>query len=193
MKKKLLRAAAQILLVTTLVLFSSPLKLYGQRFSISTNTLELLNLGTINSELGLSIAQSWSIYLQGRYNPFTFKNRSGQMQSRQFNLSAGVRYWPWHANAGWFIMGEGGYTAYNWGGVISPTTYEGEIIGTTLGAGYALLINKNFNIEFGLGGLIGRNSYTKYACPRCGTILEQKKKLIILPDNVMVQLSYIIN
>ncbi len=191
MKGFLLRAVAHISLVIILVILSSPKKMYGQRFSISTNTLELLNLGTLNSELGVSVAKNWSLYLQGRYNPFTF-NYKDQMQSRQLNLSIGGRYWPWHTHAGWFLSGEGGYTAYNWGGVINPTTYEGEIVGATFGGGYALLVNRHLNLEFGLGGLIGHNSYTKYACPKCGEILEKKRKLVILPDNVMVQLSYII-
>lgn len=193
MKRFLHRTAAKIYLIILLLSFSGISTLYGQRFSISTNTLELLNLGTINSELGLSVAQNWSLYLSGRFNPFTFKYRGNNIQNRQLNLSIGGRYWPWHTNAGWFLSGEGGYTVYNWGGILSPATYEGEIIGATIGAGYSLLVNRHFNIEFGLGGLVGRNSYIKYACPRCGRVLEQKKKLVILPDNVMVQLSYIIN
>ena len=44
---------------------------------------------------------------------------------------------------------------------------------------------------FGIGVWGGMTRYTTYACPTCGTVTDNGKKVFILPDDVMVSLIYI--
>ncbi len=165
--------------------------LYGQRFSVATNLVGYANFGTINGEFGLGVSRHFSIYMQGKYNPFTYmENSSAQFQNKQATLSLGCRYWLWHIWSGWFLMGQAGYTNYNRGGLLSTETFEGNAYGITLGAGYALMLHKRINMDFGAGIMGGLTDYTKYSCPKCGIIEEKGKKIFVAPNNILVQLSY---
>ncbi|MEF9986872.1 MAG: DUF3575 domain-containing protein [Bacteroidales bacterium] len=186
------------ILILCLLFLAIPLKGDGQNFSISTNFLEYFNLGTINGEFGLSITPKWSVYLQGRYNPFTFKRNGvmsngykNQMQNRQLSAAIGAKYWLWYTNSGWFISSQLSYTKYNRGGIIKDDTYQGDAYGITMGAGYSLMLGKHLNIDFGIGIMGGYTSYIKYLCPRCGTIVKEDKKIYVAPNNLLVQLSYL--
>ena len=165
--------------------------LYGQRYSVSTNLVGYANFGTINGEIGLGVSKHFSIYMQGKYNPFIYKeNSSDQFQNKQAALSLGCRYWLWHTWSGWFLMGQAGYTNYNRGGLLKDETLEGDAYGITLGAGYALMLHKHLNLDFGAGIIGGLTNYTKYSCPRCGKLEEKGKKIFVAPNNILVQLSY---
>lgn len=182
-----------------ILLLLLPFNTRSQEVSISTNLIGYINFGTINGEFGLSLAPKWSVYFQGRYNPFTFKNRKRtmpngypfQMQNRHVSAAAGVKYWFWHVNSGWFLSSRLSYTKYNVGGIRKNDTYQGQAGGITFGAGYSLMLSEHLNLEFGLGMMCGFTSYIKYACPRCGEITGRDKKIFIAPGNVLLQLSYV--
>lgn len=167
--------------------------------SASTNLLGYLNFGTINGEFGVSISEKWSLYLQARFNPFTFQSRKNllpngyprQMQNRQVAGFVGARYWFWHSHSGWFLSSQMGYVRYNSGGIFSNDTYQGQSVGITFGAGYSLMLSNRLNLDFGVGVMGGFTSYIKYLCPRCGEIAGENKRLFIAPDNLLVQLSYL--
>lgn len=171
----------------------------GQEFSLSTNFLEYLNFGTINGEFGLSVTPKWSVYLQGRYNPFTFSRKgkvmsngyNSQMQNRQLSVALGVKYWFWYTNSGWFVSSYARCVKYNRGGIFNDDTYEGTAYGITLGGGYSLMLNKHFNLDFGVGIMLGHTAYIKYLCPKCGKVTGEDKKIFTAPDNLLVQLSYL--
>ncbi|MBR7157821.1 MAG: DUF3575 domain-containing protein, partial [Bacteroidales bacterium] len=159
--------------------------------SLASNIIGYANLGTINGEIGLGLSQHFSLYIQGKYNPFTFKKDTPQQfQSRQAAFSVGCRYWLWHLWSGWFIIGQTGYSKYNRGGIISERTFEGDAYGVTLGGGYALMLSKHFNVDFGAGIMGGYTEYKKYRCPQCGKLEDKGKKLFVAPNNLMVQFSY---
>ena len=164
---------------------------YGQNVHIATNLLDYLNFGTINAEIGLSPVPKWSFYIKGRYNPFTF-NANDNLQNRTAAVAAGAKYWFWYANSGWFLNGHAGYGIYNTGGILSEHAYEGNAAFITVGCGYALMLGKKWNLDFGMGVQTGVTSYTKYSCPRCGRIMDRGKKMYLFPSNVMVQLSRIL-
>ena len=164
---------------------------YGQNVHIATNLLDYLNFGTINAEIGLSPSPKWSFYVKGRYNPFTYKGGGG-MQNRVAAAAAGAKYWFWYANSGWFIGGHLGYSVYNTGGILDEYAYEGDAVGITAGIGYALMLNKKWNLDFSLGVQGGNTSYTKYSCPRCGKILDKRNRYYLFPGNLTVQLSRIL-
>lgn len=167
--------------------------LWGQRFSVSTNLLNYLNFGTINSEISLGVSQHFSLYVQGKYNPFIYKYKSGtrQINNRQLAFAVGAKWWPWHSYSGWFVLGQTGFAKYNRGGIVSQDTYEGDAYGLTVGAGYALMLNRHLNMDFGIGIMGGYTDFVKYACPSCGKIVDRGKKIFVAPNNVLVQLSYL--
>lgn len=182
-------AIKRVLPVILLIIIGNAL--YAQRFSVATNLIGYANCGTINGEIGLGVSQHLSLYLQGKYNPFVYKESTpDQFQNKQAALSLGCRYWLWHTWSGWFFMGQAGYSNYNSGGIISQETFEGDAYGITLGAGYALMLSKRLNMDFGAGVMGGFTNYTKYACPKCGKMEDKGKRIFVAPNNIMVQLSY---
>ena len=48
--------------------------------------------------------------------------------------------------------------------------------------GYALMLDKNWNLDFGAGFWGGWKQYVVYSCPRCGVTLDSGGKTFILPD-----------
>ena len=148
----------------------------AQNMHVATNLLDYLNFGTINAEFGLSPVPKWSFYIKGRYNPFTV--RSGDnLQNRTASVAAGAKYWFWYANSGWFLNSHIGYGVYNTGGIYSEHAYEGNAASITVGGGYALMLGKKWNLDFGVGLQTGVTSYTKYSCARCGRIMEKSSKM----------------
>lgn len=163
----------------------------AQNMHVATNLLDYLNFGTINAEFGLSPVPKWSFYIKGRYNPFTFKTNDN-LQNRTASVAAGAKYWFWYANSGWFLNSHIGYGIYNTGGIFSEHAYEGDAAFMTVGCGYALMLGKRWNLDFGVGLQAGVTSYTKYSCPRCGRIIDKRSKMYLFPSNIMVQLSRIL-
>ncbi|MBR5856617.1 MAG: DUF3575 domain-containing protein [Bacteroidales bacterium] len=194
-ERTIFKSAAACISKRILLLLSSLLiggAIYAQRLSVATNLVGYANFGTINGEIGLGLSKHFSIYMQGKYNPFTYKENSpSQFQNRQASVSIGGRYWLWHIWSGWFVMGQAGYSRYNRGGLAASDTFEGDAYGITLGAGYALMLHKHFNIDFGAGLMGGFADYTKYSCPKCGVIEEKGRKIFVAPNNILVQLSYL--
>lgn len=166
-------------------------KLCAQNTYIATNLLGYLNFGTINAEFGLSPWAKWSLYARGNYNPFTYKIEK-QFQNRVASIALGGKYWFWYNNSGWFLNSHATYSKYNTGGVFDSYSYEGDAISITAGGGYALILNKKWNLDFGIGIQGGYTSFVKYACPKCGKVMERDKKIFITPSNILVQLTYIL-
>lgn len=163
----------------------------AQNMHLATNLLDYVNFGTINAEFGLSPTPKWSLYIKGRYNPFTF-NFGKRMQNRVGSVALGAKYWFWYSNSGWFLNSNLGYSVFNTGGILDGYAYEGDACGITAGAGYALMLGKSWNLDFGFGLQGGMASYTKYACPRCGKVESSHRRFYIVPAGFMVQLSRII-
>lgn len=176
----------------------------AQQMSISTNAVEWLNLGTVNGEFGVSIAQHFSIHAGARYNNWSFRKGSPEDRfsdplgegERQFqNLkqaySLSVRYWPWYVYSGWWFYLRGQYMEYNRGGIFNHTSEEGDAYGAGIGAGYTYMLNKHFNLDFGAGLWGGQKNYRLYRCTNCGSVMDEGKKLFFLPDDVFVSIIYV--
>ena len=54
------------------------------------------------------------------------------------------------------------------------------------------MLAKRWNLDFAMGIQGGYTSFTKYACPKCGKVLEEGKKLFVAPSNLLVQLTLIL-
>ena len=174
------------------LLASTSFKASAQRFSVSTNLLDYVCLGTINAECSYSVSRSWSLTFGAEYNPFTFREgQEDQFQLKQQSYSVGARLWSWHTWSGWWISGKVKYQEYNFGGLISPRTDEGDRYGMGIYAGYTHMLAPHLNMEFGLGAWAGLDDYRTYSCQDCGITVGEGRKTFILPDDVMIALVYV--
>ena len=165
----------------------------GRRFSLSTNVIDYLNLGTLNLEASYGFSRHWSMNMGVRYNPFTFRHPADgtPMQNRKQSYELGARFWPWHVFSGWWVAAKGKYQEYNYGGVFSPETEEGDGYGIGFSAGYSYMLHPNLNLEFGLGFWTGVRKYTVYDCPACGQVTESGTRGFILPNELLLSLVYV--
>ena len=164
----------------------------AQRFSLSTNLLDYACLGTFNAECSYSVSRRWTLTLGAQYNPFTYrKGRTDQFQLRQQSYSFGARLWPWHTWSGWWMAGKIQYQEYNYGGILSRQTEEGDRAGVGLYVGYTYMVSPHFNVEFGLGGWTGLDKFCRYSCQQCGLLEMSGKKWFVLPDDIMIALVYV--
>ena len=170
-----------------------PAVLHAQKASLSTNILGYAALGTLNMDASYSLSRRWSLTAGVKYNPFTFRkgDRERQFQLRQQSCSFGIRMWPWHTMSGWWFASKLRYQEYNYGGLISLQTREGDRIGLGLYAGYTHMLSKHFNMEFGVGLWTGADFYTKYSCTVCGTTIGRGIGPFVLPDDLSVSVVYV--
>lgn len=197
---KLLIAALLVVVVSSVLADAAR----AQRYSVATNFVEWANLGTVNAEAGVAVAQHFSLHAGVRYNGWTFRkgnpddrfddpfgDMEKQFENRKQAYTFGIRYWPWYIYSGWWGYVRGQYMEYNRGGLIRHKAEEGDAYGVGVGIGYTRMLHKNWNIEFGLGAWGGRKTFTEYRCTNCGSIVDQGQKLFVLPDDVFVSIIYI--
>ena len=172
-------------LVLTIMLFAVSLTASAQKFAVSTNTLDIINLGTINLQANYAVAQHWTLTLQGRYNNWSFGSveKGNPFQNRSRGGALGARYWFWYTYSGWWVAANARFDEYNRGGLFGMTeTEEGRALGAGLAVGYSRMLSEHWNLDFGLGAWAGGTKYTTYACPRCGMLLDQGTKFFALPS-----------
>lgn len=153
-----------------------PIVTRAQNVSLQTNCLDYANLGTVNAELGVAIAQHWSLNADVRYNNWGFGEGTPEkpwFQNKRQCYSFGARYWYWNKFAGWWTSVKFRYQEYNRGGMFkNPETEEGDAFGFAISAGYSYLVNSHLNFDFGAGCYPAYSLYRKYDCPRCGLPLN---------------------
>lgn len=165
----------------------------AQQLSLSSNILDYICLGTLNVDVSCSLSRNWSLTAGVRYNPFTFHagEQDRQFQYRQQSYSLGARMWPWHTMSGWWMAGKLRYQEYNYGGLFSWGTEEGDRYGLSVSAGYTHMLSKHLNIEFGLGVWSGLALYRRYSCVVCGSTVARGRKYFLLPDDLLISLVYV--
>jgi hypothetical protein len=180
-------------IIITLLLIALPIFCSAQDWSVSTNAMDYVSLGTLNAEVSMATGRHISINASARINPWTFHkgDPSKQMQNRQQTYAVGVRYWPWHIYSGWWMSGMAQYQEYNRGGIISATTEEGDAYGLSIGAGYSLMLHEHWNLDFGLSLWGGQKTFVTYACPSCGKITDKGAKWFFMPNDLRVSIAYI--
>jgi len=160
----------------------------AQNVTISTNALDYANLGTLNAEVGVAAGRHLSLSAEARYNPWSWN----AVQNRQRTFAAGFRWWPWTIWSGWWFSFKGQWREYN-ANLLSGDgrTEEGWAAGGGFSIGYALMLSRHFNLDFGAGFWAGGKSYTTYACPQCGRILESGKKAFVGPNDLHASIVYV--
>lgn len=180
-------------ILLSLFLLGAALPLAAQRFSVGTNAVDWLSLGTLNLEASAAVSQRYSIHVGAELNPWTFAagNPEKQLQMRQNSYWGGLRLWPWHVYSGWWMGADLRYTVYNGGGILKRETEEGDAYGIGLWGGYSIMLNELWNLDLGLGIWGGYKKYTRYACPLCGVVTDQGERAFILPDaRIAIQLIF---
>ena len=179
--------------MVVLLMMSSYLKADTGRVSVSTNFLDYARLATLNVDASYAVSRHWSVIAGARYNPFTFNegDPQRQFQYRQRSCSVGARWWMWHNMSGWWIAGKARYQEYNYGGITSRATREGDRVGAGLYAGYTHMLGPHFNLEFGLGAWAGMDWYDIYSCQVCGLTVDSGNGFFVLPDDIMVAVVYV--
>ena len=157
--------------------------------SISTNVAGYANLLTLNAEGSVPVSRRWTVNAGLKYNPFAFGKE--KFRNKQQAYYAGMRYWPWHSYSGWWMSGKIQYQEFNAGGLGRAETSEGDRLGLGLGAGFAYMVGKHFNVEFGASLWGGMEWFTTYSCPVCGDLEQSGRKIFILPRVVIIAISFI--
>ena len=61
------------------------LPMNAQRYSVGTNAVDWLSLGTLNAEASVAVSQHYSVHVGAELNPWTFRagDQQKQLQMRQ--------------------------------------------------------------------------------------------------------------
>ena len=163
----------------------------AQNFSVATNVLDYVNMGTMNIEASCGIARQWTLSAGMKYNPFSYTGESGTYALRQRSIDAGARFWPWHIYSGWWMAGKLKWQEYNQCGIKTPRSTEGDRFGGSLSAGYTFMLHTHLNLDVGFGLWGGYDRYTVYDCLKCGRVVDRGTKNFVLPNDILLTISYI--
>ena len=181
------------LIIISLILAATPVVGSAQDFSLSTNLMDYVSLGTVGAEFSVGAGRHISINASARVNPWTFHkgDANRQMQNRHQTYAAGIRCWPWHIYSDWWISCMAQYQEYNRGGVYSQRTEEGDAWGLSVGAGYSIMLHEKVNLDLGLSAWGGRKTFVTYACPSCGKITGEGSDWFLMPNEITISIAYI--
>ena len=93
--------------------------------------------------------------------------------------------------SGWWLGGKVQYQEYNRGGIRSAGTEEGDRYGAGLSAGFSYMLHPHLNVSVGAGLWAGYQRYVAYSCPVCGMTEEAGEKTFLLPNDLLLSLSYV--
>lgn len=163
----------------------------AQNYSVATNVLDYVNLGTLNLEASCGIGRQWTVSAGMKYNPFSFGEGKKEFADKQRSVDAGARFWPWHIYSGWWMGGKLKWQEYSRGGFESVAATEGDRFGGSLSAGYTFMLNTHLNLDIGMGLWGGYDKYVAYECLRCGKKIQDGNKFFVLPNDILLTISYI--
>lgn len=167
----------------------------AQKWTVQTNLLDWLALGTINTELGMSISQHVSIVAGARYNPWELEvgDPSTLVRNQQQTAYFGVKYWSWYVNSGFWAGVKAQYINFSNTGIWREALKEGKGgIGGGLSLGYTYMLGKHFNIEASAGAWAGKfKEYHFYSSPKKQYVREEGPKTVIYPDNLAISIVYV--
>lgn len=170
-----------------------------QKFDISTNLFDWLDLATINLDASIPVSRHFTIQAGFKYNPWNFKvNKDGitQMRNQQQSVSAGARYWPWGTYFKLWICSKVQYCNYSETGVWRQSLDVGKALGAGLSLGYMWRIGDYLGIELGGGFWGGRLlEHAMYHCPdECyerGDAFERGPKNFIALNDLNISLHWV--
>ena len=148
-----------------------------QKWTVSTNAMSWLNLGTINAEGSLKLDRHFTVNAGFVANPWSITTPTHvEIFNHQYGGYVGAKYWPWNAFSEWWVGAKLQYKNFEQVGLHTAEMRRGNAVGAGVSAGYSMMISRHFNLDFGLGLWGGR-------------IIKQKNFLQL--DNVMVSIVYV--
>lgn len=177
-----------------LILSVCCLRVGAQSFQIGTNFADWANLGTANLEMGVSVGQHFSLMAGGRYNPWTMTSKRHDciVKNQQQTGYLGLKFWPWYVYSGWWLGAKGQYSKICNTGVWRPDLEEGTAVGGGLSGGYAVMIGKHLNLDFGIGMWAGKYlDYARYECSDCLDLITSGPRGFLLLDDLTISFSFI--
>ena len=162
--------------------------------ALSTDLVDWVYLGTANLEAGVSVHRHFSLQAGAKFNPWSFKTRKSglDLYNKQTTAYAGFRYWPWYVYSGWWVGAQAQYTGYSETGVWRHALDTGKALGAGLSFGYTLMLNENFNLEFGAGVWGGRRfQHTLYCCPDCMKVRQSGPENFVALNDISVSVMYV--
>lgn len=170
-----------------LLLCSVAPKLHAQEVAFSTNAVMWGTL-TPNLEVRMPVSKTLSIHLPVMYNPWVLKENS---RFQQLTTMPGVRFWRQQCNVHYFLSAYGIASRYHVGGWFDKKyRYDGTGFGAGVGAGYAHVINRHWNIECELGfGLIWAK-YDKCHWTKDSRLYAQRSRLALIPTKFDFSVVY---
>ena len=162
--------------------------------ALSTDLVDWAYLGTANLEAGVSVHRHFSLQAGAKFNPWSFKT-SGlglDLYNKQTTAYAGFRYWPWYVYSGWWVGAQAQYTGYSETGVWRHALDTGKALGAGLSFGYTLMLNENFNLEFGAGVWGGRRfEHTLYCCPDCMKVRQSGPQNFVAHNDISISVMFV--
>lgn len=182
----------KVFIISILLLCFAAGKADAQMFSVSTNTVDWLNFGTINAEGGMSVSQHFSLLAGGHYNPWEIKINGFRVHNQQATGYVGARYWPWYVFSGWWLGTKVQYSFSSKTGIWRPAMEDAHSIGAGFSFGYTVMLNEHLNLEFGAGIWGGKHlKYTIYECPECMRVRISDTRNFIYPDDLSISIMYV--
>ena len=162
--------------------------------ALSTDLVDWAYLGTANLEAGVSVHRHFSLQAGAKFNPWSFKTRESDLDlyNKQTTAYAGFRYWPWYVYSGWWVGAQAQYTGYSETGGWRHALDTGKALGAGLSFGYTLMLNENFNLEFGAGEWGGRRfEHTLYCCPDCMKVRQSGPQNFVALNDISISVMYV--
>lgn len=151
------------------------------KLAISTNMVEWVDGATLNMDASYSFGAHWSMVAGVDYNPYKSDDKR-----REFSM--GAKYWPWYVYSGWWFSARAQYQEFS---QLSQQLSEGDRYGASLSIGYSRMIGKHFNLDVGWALWTGYEHYKVYGCQTCARIREQGENYFLMPDKIILSISYV--
>lgn len=160
---------------------------HKHQYSVGTNLLNWAYFGTANLEFNASLNNHFSVFAGGKYNGFKFETKAyKEIFNNQITGYAGIKWWPWFVNTGWWVGIKGQYSDFSTAGIMSSYMKEGVAVGGGLSGGYTFMMGRRFNLDLGIGVWGGTYlEYSDYEKPE-----SSKPGMFVKLDNIIVSFTY---
>lgn len=172
---------------------------HAQDFAVKTNLLPDAALSP-NAGVEFRLAPRWSLDVSGQMNLWTVNDRKW----KHWVVQPEARYWfcdPFvkhfigiHALGGRYNVGNIPNGISFLGTDLSKLTdyrYEGWAVGAGVAYGYALPLNRHWNLEFEVGAGYIYTRFDKYECTECSKHLGDFDHHYVGPTKAAINLVYV--
>lgn len=177
----------------------------AQNIAVSTNVVDWADFLTMNVEAGIPLAKHFSVHAQVRVNPWVWGLKEGEASyddivdlekagflKKKTQVGLSVRYWPWYVFSGIWVRAKGQFCSYDRGGkFLGEERRIGDAFGVGLGAGYTLMLSRNWNLDFGAGvwaGMTNESVRVNVVTPKNP---EPEWKKFVWLDDIVVAFVYV--